>query len=261
MTWSLRMLELWLYRRACRILVLLPLASRYIVPLGISRERIHWLPNGVDLSQYRATDTPNRSRDDCFTLMYFGGHGQANALDNLLQAMFAIQQNSSNPRIILRLIGDGPLKPALMSHARSIGLANVCFEPSVGKSEIPKLATQADAFVISIPNLPNLYRFGVSPNKLFDYFAAGRPIIIAGEVGNNPVTESNAGFCVPPEKPNELAKAVMQMARTPALERHRMGRNAREYVERNHEFSVLAKRMAEMLDSVVVVPGSGERAC
>lgn len=71
------------------------------------------------------------------------------------------------------MIGDGPLKPSLVEQASEMGLTNVSFEPPVAKSQIPALAAQADAFVIAVLNLPGLYRYGISMNKLFDYLAAG----------------------------------------------------------------------------------------
>ncbi len=250
MTWALRKLELWLYRRAARIVVLLPLAWQYIVPLGIAKERVVWIPNGVDLSLFPRSVTEDAPDNEPFTLMYFGAHGQANGLDNVLKAMAQVQQMAVGQRIRLRLIGDGPLKPALMAQAESLGLRNVQFEPPVPKREIPALAAQADAFVIPIPNLPKLYRFGVSPNKLFDYLAAERPILIASDIGNNPVAEAQAGLVVPPAQPQALAEAIVQIANTPLAERQRMGRAGRDYVEQNHGFEQLAGRLAAVLDDV-----------
>ena len=250
MTWALRKLELWLYHRAARTVVLLPLAWQYIVPLGIAKERVVWIPNGVDLSLFPRSVSEEAPDNGAFTLMYFGAHGQANGLDNVLKAMAQVQQMAEGQRIRLRLIGDGPLKPALMAQAKALGLRNVHFEPPVPKREIPGLAAQADAFVIPIPNLPKLYRFGVSPNKLFDYLAAERPILIASDIANNPVAEAQAGLVVPPAQPPALAEAIVKMANMPLAARQRMGRAGREYVEQNHGFEQLAGRLATVLDDV-----------
>ncbi|MBS7348741.1 MAG: glycosyltransferase family 4 protein, partial [Comamonas sp.] len=174
MTWALRKLELWLYRRAARTVVLLPRAWEYITPLGIPKERVVWIPNGVDLSLFPRSTVADTAKDH-FTLMYFGAHGQANGLDNVLHAMKHVQEQSNGRNIHLRMIGDGPLKPSLVEQASEMGLTNVSFEPPVAKSQIPALAAQADAFVIAVLNLPGLYRYGISMNKLFDYLAAEQP--------------------------------------------------------------------------------------
>lgn len=250
LTWALRKLESWLYRRAARIVVLLPRAWEYIVPLGIPRERIVWIPNGVDLSLFPYSKPSAREPSEPFTLMYFGAHGQANGLDNVLQAMKRVQARYGDLRIQLRMIGEGPLKPALMAQAQQLGLNNVSFEPPVPKSQIPALAAEADAFVIAVLDLPKLYRYGISMNKLFDYLAAARPIIIASDAANNPVADARAGLSVRAEKPNELAEAILQIAAMPIEERQRMGRAGREYVEQNHGFQQLAGHLAAVLDEV-----------
>lgn len=249
LTWALRKLELWLYRRATRIVVLLPHAWEYIAPLGIPKERITWIPNGVDLSLF-PPPTPARTvaPSERFTLMYFGAHGQANGLDNVLQAMKLVQQRPEGRHIILRMVGDGGLKPALMAQAQQLGLCNVIFEPPVPKTRIPAVAMEADAFVIAVRDLPQLYRYGISMNKLFDYLAAGRPIVIASNASNNPVADSTAGLTVAAEQPEALADAIISIAAAPLEARLRMGRAGREYVERNHSFQLLAQRLAGVLD-------------
>lgn len=246
----LRRLERWLYRRAARTVVLLPQAWQYIVPLGIAKERVVWIPNGVDLSLFPRAAPAAQSQDGVFTLMYFGAHGQANGLDNVLQAMARLQEMPAGQHIRLRLIGDGPLKPALVAQAEALGLRNVVFEPPVPKAQIPALAAQADAFVIAVLDLPGLYRFGISMNKLFDYLAAERPTVIASDAANNPIAEAGAGLTVAPGQPQALAEAIAQIAAMPLAERQRMGRAGREYVEQNHGFDQLAGRLAAVLDAV-----------
>lgn len=247
-TWALRKLELWLYRQAVKTIVLLPHAWEYIVPLGIEQERVVWIPNGVDLSLFPspAPATPT----DTFTLMYFGSFGHANGLDNVLQAMNLLQHMQGAEHIRLRLIGEGPMKPSLVEQARQLGLHNVSFESPIPKNQIPALAAQADAFVIAVLNLPGLYRYGISMNKLFDYMAAMRPVIIASDAGNNPVADAHAGITARPDQPQALANAILQMVKLPAEDRQRMGSAGREYVERNHSVDLLAKRLAETLESV-----------
>ncbi len=247
MTWALRKLELWLYRRAARTVVLLPRAWEYITPLGIPKERVVWIPNGVDLSLFPRSTVADTAKDH-FTLMYFGAHGQANGLDNVLHAMKHVQEQSNGRNIHLRMIGDGPLKPSLVEQASEMGLTNVSFEPPVAKSQIPALAAQADAFVIAVLNLPGLYRYGISMNKLFDYLAAEQPILIASNGANNPVEDAQAGLTVPPGQPQALAEAIVKIANTPLTERQRMGRAGRDYVEQNHGFEQLAGRLAAVLD-------------
>lgn len=254
MTWALRKLERWLYRRAARTVVLLPRAWEYIVPLGIPKERVVWIPNGVDLSLFprsKAANTTNAGNNaDHFTLMYFGAHGQANGLDNVLRAMKHVQEQADGRHIRLRVIGDGPLKPSLVAQASQMGLTNVSFEPPVAKSQIPALAAEADAFVFNLIDAP-VFKYGISSNKLFDFMAAERPVVFSCDSTNNPINDAQSGLTVKPGQPEALASAIFRIAATPPAGRQRMGRAGREYVEQNHGFEQLAGRLAEVLDDAI----------
>lgn len=246
---ALYRLEKTLYQRAKRILVLLPHATEYIAGIGITTGKIHYLPNGVDLEDFPFFPVSSCSKP--FQLMYFGAHGQVNDLFQLLQAISIIKERGLSDTVSLRLVGDGPLKSALQDQSKRLQLNNVTFEPPVPKKNIPLLASEADGFVLTSRNLPNLYRYGISANKLFDYMAAGRPVVISLNAGNNPVLEADAGFTVPPEDPIALADAILKLTSLPLGQRIQMGRNARSFVEKEHDFSVLAERLSTILSEVI----------
>ncbi|QTP55164.1 glycosyltransferase family 4 protein [Billgrantia sulfidoxydans] len=256
LTRAMRRLETFLYRRARRVLTLLPRAVDYIAPLGVPEERVVWLSNGVDLAAFPEPDAPApRPPEMPLSLMYFGSHGEANGLADLLEAMAIVKVDSraGEVPVQLRLIGDGPGKRELMRQASGLGLDGrwVRFEPPVPKREIPALASEADAFVITVRDLPRLYRFGISMNKLFDYMAAARPVIIASAAVNDPVAEAGAGITVPPEDPLALAEAIKRLAALPPDERARMGRAGRAHVEAVYDYRILAERLAGIMNDVM----------
>jgi glycosyltransferase involved in cell wall biosynthesis len=252
LTYLLRKLEVWLYHNATRIVVLLPMAVDYIANLNIPLSRIVWIPNGVDLSLFSNINSVSIKKGGPFILMYFGAHGQANDLGTVLNAMKIIQDNEGSQHIILRMIGDGPLKQALVSQSQQLGLKNVIFEPSVPKYKIPELAANADAFVIAVLALPDLYKYGISMNKLYDYLAAGHPIVLASGAVNNPVEEAGAGLTVLPHNPVALAEAILNIAGTSVEKRNEMGRAGQDYVKKNHDFVILAERFATVLNESVL---------
>lgn len=242
---SLRVLEKWLYKRAKRIVVLLPKAHEYIAPMGIDPKKIVWIPNGVDLQDFPSPG--DRLEEDNFTLMYFGAHGPANGLDNVLRAQQLIEQRPDMSHIRLRIIGDGPCKADLITMSQSLGLKRVSFEAPVPKREIPTLAAQADAFVFNLINAP-VFKYGISSNKLFDFMAGQRPVLFCCDAGNNPIKDSGAGYTVTPGDPRELADAIDRLSKLPSSERVAMGRAGRRYVEVEHGFDKLAGNLARCLD-------------
>ena len=174
--------------------------------------------------------------------MYAGAHGIANALECLIHAAAKLKDLP----VTVVLVGKGPDKPALQQLARDLGLTNVLFLPSVKKSSIPALLRTADFLIISMQRC-SLYRFGISPNKLFDYMMAGKPIIQAAEASNDLVTDSGCGITIPPSDPQAMANAVRRLMALNDAERTGMGMNGNAYVNSRHTYPVLAKTFLKLL--------------
>src|SRR6267378_5727507 len=100
-----------------------------------------------------------------------------------------------------------------MELARELNLRNVEFRDAVPKSELHRVLEEADAFILSMRDLPELYRYGISFNKLCDYVAAGRPVLFAGNPSNNVVEEFQCGIVVPPENPQAFAAAIRKFGK------------------------------------------------
>lgn len=236
-------IESYLYNRAAKIVALLPGAHQYIESVGINANKIIWIPNGIDFSIYDQvlTDVSNKR----FTVMYAGAHGLANGLKTIIKCA-EILDNEYGDKIVFRLVGDGPEKESLKNLVVKKQLNNVEFDEPVPKSQIPGVLRQADAFIIVVQDSP-LYKYGISPNKIYDYLVSAKPVIIGVNALNNPVKEAGAGIIVPPEDPEKLAKAVLDLYHMTNAEREQMGLNGREYVEKNHDFRKLAIRLENTL--------------
>jgi len=245
----LQALERFLYRKAEWIITLLPRAGEYITAQGISPGKVVWIPNGVDLTRFQNSGSTGRGDED-FKVMYLGAHGQANALDVLLQAA-KIVQDRGHEEIRFILVGGGPEKPRLIELAQKSGLKNVGFRDPVSKAEVPKALQEADALIFNLERA-RVFKYGISSNKLFDYMACGKPVLFAVEAANNPIEEAYCGLTVPPRNPQALAEAIIQLYQMPEEEREAIGRRGREYVEKHHAIPVLADRLERVLKEAVL---------
>jgi glycosyltransferase involved in cell wall biosynthesis len=236
-------LERHLYNQAAKIVALLPGAHQYIESVGANADKVVWIPNGIDFSLYDQVvqDVSNEK----FTIMYAGAHGLANGLDTVIKSAEILDKDYGD-KIVFRLVGDGPEKTCLMNMVKEKQLSNVQFDDPVPKRQIPVLLNQADSFIVVVQDSP-LYKYGISLNKIYDYLVSAKPVVIGVNAFNNPIEEAGAGITVPPEDPERLAEAVIRLYHMKGSEREQMGRNGREYIEKNHDFRTLAIRLEEAL--------------
>lgn len=229
-------MESKLYRGSSSIVTLLPGSAEYLVSKGAPKDGIYWLPNGVDIGNLpKVQPLPD---GDVFTIAFVGIHGIANGLGTALDAAEILKSEGLGEKIRFRFVGDGGEKDALKSDAAARGLTNCQFDDPVPKSEVSQILADADAGLMILKPAP-VFRWGISPNKLFDYFGAGRPVVFSVNSSNNPVQDADAGVTVEPDNAQSLAEGIKKLANTPHAERAQMGLRGRAYVEQNHDLGKL----------------------
>lgn len=238
-------LERFLYRHADCVVINSPGFQEHVEREG--GKNIVVVPNGVEVSmfnpendgaQYRAT----HGLQDKFVVLYAGAHGMANDLEIFLGAA---ERLKDQPQIQFVLVGDGKEKENLVTRARNMCLENVHFHPPVPKEEMPEVLASTD---VCVAILKPLHAFTTTyPNKVFDYMAAGRPIVLAIDgVIRQVVEEAKAGVFVPPGDPKRLAETILLMEQNQE-EGKRMGKAGRQFVERHYNRAELAKVMWEVI--------------
>lgn len=239
--------ENYAYRVSDKIISLLPSADDYMCKHGMSRNKFGYVPNGINIEEwnncndslppYHKEVLQDIKQKGHFIVGYAGAHGLANALGYLLNAAELLKDQP----VSFVLVGHGDEKENLQEYALNKALNNVFFLSSVPKSTVPLLLSLMDILYIGWLKHP-LYRFGVSPNKLFDYMMAAKPIIHSIEAGNDIVGESGCGLSVIPEEPRAIADAVKQLMQMREHERNAMGEKGKAYVIGNHDYKVLARK-------------------
>ena len=177
--------------------------------------------------------------------MYLGAHGKANALDVIIESAKIIQNKNQYEDIKFIFVGDGPKKEKLKEVKKKLTLENVEFLEPIKKKDVPLLLANADILLISLKNI-SLYRYGISLNKLFDYMASRKPIIIAGDPSNNIINKASCGISIPPENSEKMAEAIIKLYKMSPEEREEMGRRGYEYVKKNHDIPVLVDKLEKI---------------
>jgi glycosyltransferase involved in cell wall biosynthesis len=242
-----RWLEDFLYSRADHLLVNSPAYRDYLIQKGIDPQKISFIPNGVDPDMFDPSLRAERFRrqyelDGKFVATYSGAIGMANDIDALLRSAEALKDRRD---IHILVVGDGKERRRLESEAKKLGLKNITFAGSFPKSQMEEVLAASDA---CIAILRNISMFTTTyPNKVFDYMAAGRPVILAIDGAIRKVLETaGGGIFVPPGNPQALAEAIVQLADNPEQARS-MGLNARAYVVEHFNRDDHARQFADLI--------------
>jgi glycosyltransferase involved in cell wall biosynthesis len=242
-------LEHFLYRHADRLMVNSPGFIEHVQKRGA--RQVALIPNGADTRMFDPAADGAAFREahglqGKFVVLYAGAHGMSNDLSVVLEAAERIR---SRAEIALVLLGDGKDKPALVQRAAELNLPNVHFLASIPKVEMPGALAAANACLAILKPIP-LYAT-VYPNKVFDYMAAGRPVILAIDGVIREVIESaGAGIFVPPGNPAALAEGICSLADDPAQAKD-MGMRGRREVEAHFDRSALAAQLEQLMQELV----------
>jgi len=241
----LRSVEKYLYRNAQRISAALPFVFDHVSNSGSDSEKVTWIPNGVNFSRFAGLDTYSGGDQDSIVAMYVGGFSAAQDVATILRAAKKLQEKG-NDKTRFVIVGNGPKRPEYEQMALKYGLKNIEFRDSVSKSDVPRLQLEADILLACVID-SEAYRFGLNLNKILDYFASRRPVIFSGNVPNDPIIASGAGFSTRPENSDEMVLALEKYIEMSPADRIIMGARGREYVEREFDIKILGKRMESLI--------------
>lgn len=249
--WLMSILEWISYHSADRLIGLSPGIVEGIVKRGIPLQKVASIPNGCDLDIFALEHHPWRPSSVAKTdlmAIFTGTHGLANGLDAVMDAALELKRRQRDD-IKLVLVGDGMQKQALQQQAKIFELNNVIFHDPVNKTRLAGLMASADVGLQILANVPAFY-YGTSPNKFFDYIAAGLPVLI-----NYPgwlaelIQQEHSGFAVAPNNPYAFADALEQAAdhKAQLLE---MGKNAQQLARKKFDRYVLSQQFVEWVTRV-----------
>jgi glycosyltransferase involved in cell wall biosynthesis len=243
-------LERFLYRNADCVVVNSPGFIDHVQSAGAIH--VELVPNGTDADMFNPQAKGVQFRranglGERFIALYAGAHGISNDLGIVLSAAKILQEQNS--KILFVLIGDGKEKPALENQAEDLALDNLIFLPPAPKNEMPEVLAAADACIAILKPIA-LYAT-VYPNKVFDYMAAGRPVVLAMEgVIREVVEKAKAGISIPPGNPNALANAIKYLVNHPE-ERRSLGFKGNEYVKNNFNRIDQADKLGQIIEQMV----------
>jgi len=242
-----RLIEKFLYKNSRTIIVNTPGFISFISAKIGSDKRINLVPNGVDTSMFKPPEEgkvirKNLGLEDRFIVLYAGAIGISNDIETLLNAAGILREE---PDVFFLIVGGGNEKERMIAMAKELSLDNVMFLDPIAKKHMPEMIAAADAAVAILKNIP-MFRT-TYPNKVFDYMAGERPVILAIDgVIRELVEKAGAGIFVPPGDALALAEAIRILRNDEGM-RKEMGRRGRALVEKCFE----RRKQAEEFERVL----------
>lgn len=247
--WALRALELFLYRRANRIVPVTHGFKDYIAQKGIPSAKINVVTNGVDLDLFTPVEYPRAVARELgcegkFVAAYIGTVGINHGIDVLLDAAELLRDT---PDIAILIVGDGAERATLEESARCRRLTNVRFVGERPRNEMPAFHALADAMVVLLKKADYFRR--VIPSKIFAAMGMQRPVLIAVEgESRHIIEEAGAGIGVEPDSAIAIADGIRRLRRIKTQGALReMGKKGREFVRRHFDRDATAGRYLDTL--------------
>jgi len=254
--WYMKRLMTRIVQQADGVISLMPGTEERFQRLGLPPGRWVWLPNGAD-PEIVARESYGQGPEPHITtlkaakaagwlvVLYAGSMGPPNALESVLD----LARVPGEKKYKIFLMGDGVSRPALERRAREEWLDFVEFLPQVSRAESWRVMAAADVGYHSF-RAAEVFRFGISPNKIFDFFALGKPVISSVTTLFNPVAFSSGGWTVSPGQPQLLHEALNMAAALSSAELEAVGRRGRDYLLERHDWRKLGPACVEFCERI-----------
>lgn len=199
---------------------------------------VRTIPNGVDATFFSPAQIDHAAarRMQPFRILFAGRFQTQKNIPLLFQHVAQLPSDSYE----LHLVGDGPLNADLRALANDLGIASaITWHGWLSRSALREIYRSADCLVN-----PSLYE-GM-PNVVLEAMACGKPIIASRIAGNDAVVQEGVtGFLFSLDEPATLRESLQTFLNDP-VRASEMGRNGREWAERDFSWSRVAAAYVEL---------------
>lgn len=255
-------LEQWIYKKADAIIFTMEGGRDYILEKGwdkahggsVDLNKVHYINNGTDLEHFTSLASKQLCQDwmleepDYFKVIYTGSIRLTNQVELLVQVA-EMAQKEIKGKLRFLIYGEGEQREPLAQICEEKQLKNIHFMGSREKEAIPYILSKANVTVLDMYS-SELFRFGVSPNKLFEYLAAGKPIVSGLICSYDIIKTYQCGVVVKELNKTELYRAIMKVYEAEPEEYSSMAEHAVD-TAKQFDFKVLTQKLISIIEGEV----------
>lgn len=252
--------EKWIYKNADKLIFTMEGGKDYIIERGWDQEnggsvdinKVHHINNGIDLEVYDfnkknyTLEDKDLNREDTFKVVYTGSIRKVNNVKRIVEAAEIINKMGYT-NIMFLIYGDGPEKEELEKYCRSNNLENILFKGFVDKNKVPYVLSKSNLNIMHFQQ-SSLKKYGASLNKMFEYFASGKPTISDCEFGYDLIQKYNAGIVLDNGDANQIAEGILEILKMSNEKYELYSKNALE-VAKDYDFKKLTMELIGIIEN------------
>lgn len=249
--------ERWIYKKADLLIFLKEGDVDYIKEKkwdtehggDIDLKKCYYINNGVNCNDFYNLIQNEKIQDDdleddTFKVIYAGAIRPINNIDNILDAAKLL---SDYKNVKFLIYGTGSEVDRLQERIKNENINNLKIKGYVEKKNVPFILSKASVNILNYSNTKYNWNRGNSSNKLFEYMAAGKPIISTVQMGYCPLQKYNCGISVKEFNAKGLADAIKEIINLPQEEYLKMCLNSKEAAT-HFDYSILSDKLEEVIN-------------
>ncbi|MDD3305853.1 MAG: glycosyltransferase family 4 protein [Acetobacterium sp.] len=250
--------EKWIYKKADKLIFTMEGGSDYIIERGwntqkggpVDLKKVYHINNGVDREAFNDSqkfyqfEDEDLDNEQTFKVIYTGSIRLVNHVKTIVDAAQVVEKKAVS-KIVFLIYGDGSDRKNLVAYCKENNISNVVFKGYVDKNKIPYVLSKSNLNIIHFED-NQIKKYGASLNKLFEYFASGKPTVSDCEFGYDLIKRYNSGIVVDHADAKQLAKTIIQFSEMPPHEYKHYCQNAIKAAA-DYDYQRLTEKLIELI--------------
>lgn len=241
----------WVILKSDALTVVSKSMIKEVERIGADHKTVHVIPMGADLKKRFVPAKLGRNND---SLLFVGRLVEKKGLNYLIHALPLILKR--HPQVYLQVAGDGPEKRKLKRECEKLGISDhVGFLGAVKIEDLPILYQMSDVVVFPSVITDDGDREGLGLVLVEALGCECATVTTNLPAMQDIILDGKTSFVVPQKNMKKLAEKIILLLNDQKL-RQSLGREGRQHVLRNFDWTIIIKKYKKLIDSIPDQPST-----